>query len=89
MFKRDIRGALLPTELANLVRALRKASHRRIPADDGIGHWRPSEPSSADASSWWRSGQQLALLARAQAGGLAVRAGAESVSLKRLDQHTG
>jgi hypothetical protein len=85
MFKRDIRGAQLPTELANLVRALRKACHRVVPAQDGIGHWRPAE---SDVSRW-RTAPRLALLARAQALGLSSPQVPDSATLKRLDQFTG
>lgn len=95
LFKRDIQGQLLPTELANLVRAWRKASQKVIPADDGIGHWRPSSGAGLRVDEVrWRGVPFIELLARAQAGGLAPRAAAvaaapDSVALKRLDQWTG
>jgi len=77
MFKRDIHGPLLPTEHANLVRAVRKQCHRVIPAQDGIGHFRPEAKPGVS----WRAG--------ASAGDPDYARALRAYDLRRLDQWTG
>lgn len=76
LFKRDIRGPQLPTDLANLVRGLRKACHKMIPAEDGIGHWRLPMISRS------QPGGPAARLP-------ATPAAPDAAALKRLDQWCG
>ncbi|KAJ1641376.1 hypothetical protein T492DRAFT_919151 [Pavlovales sp. CCMP2436] len=86
LFKRDIVGPQLPSELANLMRALRKLAQRVLPFEDGqIGHWRPVTHGLSSAP--------LAQLSeRVHAGGVVPGrhpAAPDAVMLRRLDQHTG